>query len=421
MAAALLAALSVGVAGLVTAPAASAGPFVGDPNAYEPDSMAVGAGPKGVTVVGNLGATANFNENSITVFEPCSPKSCYPRVVATLPVGKQPSDVAISSSNSVAGRVFVTNSGDSSISVVDYNYNANPMFQPALPVLVGGEPTGIALTKDGARAYIADKAANALLYFDTSSLKVTDIVPVAAGPWGVVLSPDGTRAYVAGNSGNAVSVVDTAAHHVVATIPVGHAPGGIALDGTGQSLVVPNNADGTISIIDTDSNAVVGTARVGLQPWGAAINRGYAYVANYGSSSISVVDLETQKTIATVSTGGSPFGVASNDPYTMLATNSGSNLIQVIDLAMTPFEVDWSSSAKTRKVTGRLPLDGAVTYSIVATRGAKHRSGTCRVTSDGTSIACTVTLTKGTWRVSVKTKLPWQPKPYGQQNKKFVF
>jgi hypothetical protein len=65
-------------------------------------------------------------------------------------------------------------------------------------------------------------------------------------------------------------------------------------------------------------------------------------------------------------------------------------------------------------------MDGGVSYSMVATRGAKHTRGNCRLAPNGRTVACTVKLTKGTWRVSVKTKLPWQPEPYGQQNKRFT-
>jgi YVTN family beta-propeller protein len=52
---------------------------------------------------------------------------------------------------------------------------------------------------------------------------------VGATPVEVAITPDGAFAYVANKDSNTVSVIDTATNTVVATVPVGSAPIGVAI------------------------------------------------------------------------------------------------------------------------------------------------------------------------------------------------
>jgi YVTN family beta-propeller protein len=60
---------------------------------------------------------------------------------------------------------------------------------------------------------------------------------VGCEPAGVAITPDGAFAYVANQGGFTVSVIDTATHTVVKTIEVGGAPWGVAIKGSGQNDV----------------------------------------------------------------------------------------------------------------------------------------------------------------------------------------
>ena len=53
--------------------------------------------------------------------------------------------------------------------------------------------------------------------------------PDTFGSAGVAITPDGAFAYVAGSRDNAVSIIDTATNTVVATVPVGMNPQGVAI------------------------------------------------------------------------------------------------------------------------------------------------------------------------------------------------
>ena len=80
--------------------------------------------------------------------------------------------------------------------------------------MVGSQPYGIAVTPDGAFAYVANCGGNVFV-IDTATNKVATKFPAGACPTGVAITPDGTRAYVTiatnvnGIGAGAVTVIDT--------------------------------------------------------------------------------------------------------------------------------------------------------------------------------------------------------------------
>jgi YVTN family beta-propeller protein len=407
---------------LCTLSPATAAPLAADPDAYRPFDVATMAAPKGVAVGGNVVAVADSGSGTATLVTACAPKSCMPGGSVTVPVGQQPSDVAVSeSATSVAGRIYVTNSGDGTMTLIPIIGGVAVNASPPVTVQVGGEPTGLAVSPDGRWAYVSDTASNSLVVYDTVNLMVVTRVPVAAGPWGVAVSPDGARAFVAATAAGVVSVVDTAARAVVATIQVGTAPGDLAVDPTGRTLYVTNNGSGTVSVIDTATSRVSATVAVGTEPWGVAATATHAFVANHGSGTVSVISARTRRVVATVTTGTGPFGVGLDGTHAVFVTNTGSATVSMIALQAPVYSVAWSSTRRSKTVTGVVPFTAAVRYAIVARKGHVLRTGTCRLAPDGTRVVCRARLAKGTWHVSITTRLPWQPVAFGQQNKRFRF
>jgi YVTN family beta-propeller protein len=419
--------LAVTAAATVLAAPAFAGAYVPDPNSYVPAVMAAPnssmQGPKGISVDGFTGATANSASNTLTVFRTCQRWSCDARDPVTVPVGKQPSDVVVvTASNGSDGYAYSTGSGDGTLSSVPFAYDAPNYVGQASTVSIGGEPTGIAASSDGGTLYVGDKAGHQLLIVHAQTLTVTDKVAVGAGPWGVAASPDTRHVYVVDNEANAVSVVDLTTRSVAATIPVGSAPGAVAFDPSGAHAFVTNNGDGTVSIIDSRSLQVSATVKVGSQPWGVAANATHVFVANYGSGNVSVIDIAGAKVVATIATGSGSFGVALNDRYTVVVSNSGSNSVSTIYQSAKGPYVKWSSAKPTRTIVGVVPAYPAESYAIVARRGGATKKGSCALVADGSHVRCTVRVSgPGLWRASVTSQLPWQPAAYGAQNKRFTF
>jgi YVTN family beta-propeller protein len=199
----------------------------------------------------------------------------------------------------------------------------------------------------------------------------------------------------------------------------------IALDASGSTGYVANNGSGTVSVLalsgsDLTPGSLAATIPVGSQPWGVAATGSAVFVANNGSGTVSVIDPSSRSVVATVATGTGPFAIARAFD-SVYVTNTGSSTVSTIALAADRVNVTWSKVRRTRTVIGVTPRSPAVEYSIVARKSGKVRRGTCTVPSSGSSVRCRVKVGSGLWRVSVQTRLPWQPVAMGAQNKRFSF
>lgn len=428
----LVVGFSMAAVGVVAAPpTTAASPMRVDPNAYQPASLSVGLGPKGVAIGRGLGVIANSRDDSATFFDACSSKVCLPVNPVTLPLAHQVDEVKVPpdtadaamwvAPDQLTGRAYVSSSSHGTVSVYPIAFNGLQRVGAPSAIDIGGRPTGIAVSPDGNLVYVSDEVAGVVVVYDMSAATKAALIRVGPKPWGVVLSPDGSRAYVAIHGGASVDVIDTLTRNVIASIPVGQAPGDLALDPSGGTLFVTSNVEGSVAIVDTKTNATVTTVKVGSQPWGVAVTDSAAFVANFGSGNVSVISTSSNKVVATVATGFFPFGVAVNGDQTVMVTNTGSGTVSTIAQKATAPAVAWSSSRKRKSVMGVVPWMPAVTYNMVATNGTSTRHGSCSTASNARTVACAVRLAKGSWRVSIQTKLPWQPTPYGQQNKRFTF
>jgi YVTN family beta-propeller protein len=111
---------------------------------------------------------------------------------------------------------------------------------------------------------------------NTATNTVVATVPVVSGssnsgPYAVAITWDGAFAYVANSAASTVSVIDTATNMVITTIGgVGSAPHGVAMDG--RFAYVTSEMSNTVSVIDLSTNTVVDTMQgVALLPEGIAI------------------------------------------------------------------------------------------------------------------------------------------------------
>jgi YVTN family beta-propeller protein len=180
---------------------------------------------------------------------------------------------------------FVTNQFDNTVSVID---TANNKVVATIPV--GSFATGVAITPAGTHptepvdrrhptsAYVTNQLDGTVSVIDTANNTVVATIPVQVDPSGVAITPDGTRAYVANTAGNdqanqfdrTVSMINTARNTVVATILVGFGPNGVTVTPNGTGAYVTNSIDGTVSVIDIASNKVVATIPVGNFPLAVA-------------------------------------------------------------------------------------------------------------------------------------------------------
>jgi len=270
-------------------------------------------------------------------------------VIATIPVGQVPGGVAVSPSG---GRVYVTNAGDGTVSVID---TSTDTVVHTIPLGTGAVPQDVVVHPDGTRAYIACAgSAFDVRVIDTATHSVATAIPVGGAATAVAVSPDGTVLYVASDNdaGNgAVSVIDTATGSVTATLAVGAYPECIAVSRDGAHAYVTNLAaagqgqvfDGTVSVIDTATSTVVTSIAlasfgIGARPYRVAFSadgaRAFVPVAGLEVGLVAVIDTATHSIVGSITVGPVPGGVAvSSDGTVLYVANYGDSTLSVIDTA----------------------------------------------------------------------------------------
>jgi len=167
-----------------------------------------------------------------------------PKLVDTLTVGKQPSGLAISRNGDLA---LIANRAGKSVSVVS--------IQGSTVRLVGEVPmedevAAVAITPDGKRAFVCKNIVSKVAVLTINGDRVTwdKSLDIATGnnPYNVAVTPDGRYALVS-NSGigngniDTVSVLDAAAAHphAIDIVAVGIGPEGFAVSPDGKFAAAP--------------------------------------------------------------------------------------------------------------------------------------------------------------------------------------
>lgn len=270
-------------------------------------------------------------------------------VITSVTVGVYPTGVA---ANPAGTRVYVTNSGSNTVSVIDTATNQvisgiiDPKTNSAHDYIpVGVNPIGVAVAPDGKKAYVANSASGTVSVIDTETNKV-DTVNVGGQPQGVAVAatPLGVRVYVANmdsGSKKGVVVIDATSNSIIGTVPTDNGPYGVAVKPDGSKAYVTNSGSKTVSVIDTASNTAMSIG-VGSNPRGIAINPAgtLAYVVNNGDRTISLIDIVAGNTtyntvIATLNNvGPEPFNVAFHPAgYAAYVANAGDGTVTTIDTA----------------------------------------------------------------------------------------
>lgn len=279
------------------------------------DRVASGSQPVGIGTAGTPAANflyafaANSGDGTVSVVDLRTTTR-----VATVPVGSQPTQVAVAGQFG-AQFAYVTNSGSDDVSVVDAED-----FSVVGTIPVGDNPQGITLTgQQGARqlAWVANQDSDTLTVIDTVTNTVLQTLAVGDGPAGVATAGrlGAQVVVVALANANAIVLVDVNSSAILATVPVGTRPSYVVVGGAGASdIFVVNQASGTVTYFDLNSQTVLATIPVGAQPTSATIagasNAQEVYVTNRGDGTVSVISVPLRRTVLTIPIGGRPRGSA---------------------------------------------------------------------------------------------------------------
>jgi YVTN family beta-propeller protein len=275
------------------------------------------------------------------------------RVVASIPVGTQPTGIALDAS-AAGTRLVVVNAGADSLSVVDPD-----AARVVATVPVGHQPAGIAIANpgsgiaeaDSAEVYVANSGADSVTVIDGVSLKAIATIAVAGGPESIVIPQNGGIsgvAYVGARSG-AIVAIRLSDHRVLGTLfqLKGGASGQMDYNATNGQIYVPDPTGGVVQVLRPASPGSPGAAAslpdeplrtlpFAGGPASVAIpNDGsYAFVAAHDTGSVAMYDLAQRRTVATLAVGGAPVGMATGSYPPLLGAQAGAVVNVVLTLAV---------------------------------------------------------------------------------------
>jgi YVTN family beta-propeller protein len=285
-------------------------------------------------------------------------------------VSDRPLGMAFSPDRSLLAVATGANFGQRSLHLIDARTNVVKQTFP-----LGNSFVGVDFSPTGDTIYVGGGAANDVKFFtraaDGSYAAAGVLSLPGAAPSGLDVSADGTRLYVALNLLNQLAVIDTTTRTVLARIPVGTYPYTAVLSADGSKVYVSNwggkvpgpddftdgmfpvvvdkrtgiPVSGTVSVVDTRLLTVQRHIEVGLHPTGMALapSGDRLYVTNANSDTISVVDTSTDTVNSTLQVGvlgpgrkpilgSSPNAVAvSPDGRTLYVANAAQNAVAVVD------------------------------------------------------------------------------------------
>lgn len=255
---------------------------------------------------------SNFYDNTVTPIAVCPAGANvqYTRGTAVA-TGQSPSQVAVSptpAAGSTAAQpkwdVYVADSGADDVRHFVLSLDtltctasvapSQPLSASIIPV--GASPYGIAITPDGAKAYVSNTGSGTVTPIDLATGQPGIPIPVGQRPQGIAVTPDGTKVYVANSASNTVTPITVATNTPGTPISVGSNPIVVAITPGSRVAFVTNNASATVSQIDLTTNRVIRTITIpGGQPAAVAVtpDGATAWVSSYNTGTLIPIDVAT--------------------------------------------------------------------------------------------------------------------------------
>ena len=292
----------------------------------------------------------NKAENSLAILDPATQN-----VVARIPTGEGPHEVAASSDGKLA---VVTNYGAKdpghSLSVIDlttqkeiHRLDLGPLGRPHGILFADGkfyftaelnkliaryDPATnqldwlLGIGQNRTHMLVRTKYLNEIFTSNVDSGTVTAIekstdpsgwketnIPVGKAVEGIDISPDDKEIWAANAGDGTVSIIDTATSKVTQTIDVRTKHSNrLKFTPDGKLALISDPATDELVIVDTATRKITKMLNVGRNPGGILIvpDGSRAYVALAGDNAVAAIDLHTLELSGKIPTGQGPDGLA---------------------------------------------------------------------------------------------------------------
>ncbi len=290
----------------------------------------------------------NKEDATLAIVDPASGK-----VLATIPTGEGPHEVATDGKLAFVGNYGAQNPGHT-LSVIDIGakkelrrVELNPLWRPHGIFAFQGKAyftaetnrmiarydpaanqldwmfgTGlntthmILLNKAGTKIFTSNIGSDAIAIMEAGNSPTAwnvTVIPVGKGPEGFDLSPDEKEIWAAHSRDGGVSIIDVASKKVTGTIDL-HTKRSNRLKITpdGKRVLISDLDAGELVILDRDSRKEIKRVPLGKAPEGILIqpDGGRAYIAVNGDNFIAVLDLKSLEIVQKISPGKGPDGMA---------------------------------------------------------------------------------------------------------------
>lgn len=288
----------------------------------------------------------NKGDNALAIVNPTNGK-----VVGTVPVGRNPHELAVSDDGKLA---FSSNMQGNSISVIDLaaqkevhrvelpnlrtphglyfaggklyftaqGDNSIARYDPATNQIDWKRDSGqngthmLVMTKDLNKIFTSNMNSDSIGMFERvpgqTEYKLT-VIQVGKGPEAIALSPDGKQVWTATGGDSHVAIIDAANGTLVETL---HVPtqraNRLQFTPDGKKVLISDSGNGDLVIVDTISHKETKRLRVGENCEGILImpDGSRAYVASEQDNFVGVIDLKKLELTSRIRPGNGPDGLA---------------------------------------------------------------------------------------------------------------
>ncbi len=188
----------------------------------------------------------------------------------------------------------------------------------------------LVLTPDKSKCFVANIGSGSVSVIDLKELKLIKNIPTGRGSEGIGITPDGKEVWVTNRAEDSVAVIDAQTLEVKAKIKVDGFPIRVKISKDGKFAVISCARSGEIAVVDVASKNVLNRIKTAEKsevektgrlfgsafgdspvPVGVSIDENNLIcVANSNADLVSVIDIFKGQVLKTIKTGKEPDGIA---------------------------------------------------------------------------------------------------------------